>query len=374
MVMGTYKRPYSESSAWTIWYDNFCYVINDGNITITDYDGFDTVLVIPNEIYGHPVTSIADKAFNMRGLTNVTIPNSVLTIGNEAFRSNVLTRVNIGNSVISIGDNAFDENMLTSIVIPNSVTTIGNNAFCCNLLTSLTLGNSVTYIGTHAFTSRGILRKNQLTSVNIPHSVRNIAVNAFADNPITRISIGADVTLGDVGNDGALGQGSGFNTAYINNNRRAGVYTRAGTRTTTWTMNAQTTATQISSQTTRTISSVNWKWSDNNISLGTQGWSAGVQLFDEPIVNCVSFTLDYEFQKINYGDPFGTQDVYIMNSSGRWSNVGNFNVPNNNRVTTTIRLSNPSDIHGVGIVPAKSISINTDYENWLTVRDFVVNR
>jgi uncharacterized repeat protein (TIGR02543 family) len=81
-----------------------------------------------NETYS--VTTIGNVAFNVNGLTSVTIPDSVTTIGDYAFTSNPLTSVTIPNSVTTIGREAFYYNdLLTSVTIPNSVTTIGTQAF-----------------------------------------------------------------------------------------------------------------------------------------------------------------------------------------------------------------------------------------------------
>jgi len=45
-------------------------------------------VAIPATINGYPVTNIDDDAFlNQRGITSVTIPNSVTSIGVEAFAS-----------------------------------------------------------------------------------------------------------------------------------------------------------------------------------------------------------------------------------------------------------------------------------------------
>ena len=99
--------------------------------------------------------SISDNAFqNCRGLTTVTIPNSVTYFGFYAFSGcRGLTSVNIGNSVTSIGGHAFEYcSGLTEVTIPNSVTSIGNNAFKgCSGLTEVTIPNSVTTIGSLAF-------------------------------------------------------------------------------------------------------------------------------------------------------------------------------------------------------------------------------
>jgi len=66
----------------------------------------------------------------------------------------------------------------------------------------------------------------------------SFGINAFANNPITSIRLGANVKLGEeTGQNGAgvLGIRTGFNTAYSNNNKRAGTYTRSNANSTTWT-------------------------------------------------------------------------------------------------------------------------------------------
>ena len=77
-----------------------------------EYSG---AVVIPESVtYNgktYPVTSIGEMAFSdCRGLTSVTIPNSVTSIGIYAFNNcSSLTSVTIPNSVTSIGERAFWE-------------------------------------------------------------------------------------------------------------------------------------------------------------------------------------------------------------------------------------------------------------------------
>ncbi len=105
----------------------------------TSYDSalYSGVVVVPQFVtYNgdtYTVTSIGIGAFyKCSGLTEVTIPNSVITIGEEAFeRCSGLTEVTIGNSVTSIGIYAFSgcSGLTGELTIPNSVTSICEGAF-----------------------------------------------------------------------------------------------------------------------------------------------------------------------------------------------------------------------------------------------------
>ena len=165
--------------------DYIKYTVTDYYLSVSGYDKtkFNGVAKIISKLTykGHTfeVLEIGDYAFNYcRGLTSVTIPNSVTRIGVEAFDGCTgLTSVTIPNSVTSIGDNAFDGcTGLTSVTIPNSVTSIGEYAFRdCRGLTSITIPNSVTSIGSGAFDGC-----TGLTSITIGNSVTSIGDYAFS--------------------------------------------------------------------------------------------------------------------------------------------------------------------------------------------------
>ena len=111
--------------------DDFIFSTSDNKHTLANYFGSKNVIILPEDYNGDSY-AIGNSAFyECKGLTSITIPNSVTSIGERAFSSC---------------------SSLTSVTIPNSVTSIGERAFSyCHRLTSVTIGNNVTSIGDYAF-------------------------------------------------------------------------------------------------------------------------------------------------------------------------------------------------------------------------------
>ncbi len=135
---------------------------SDGGYTIIGYDasmGLD--VIIPSKIGDKPVTHIGDGSTNFssfanKGLTSVTIPDTVRFISKNAFKDNALTSLVIPSSVkLIIGDYAFAENQLTKVTIPDSVTNIGSFAFSNNKLTLVTILGKPQPIHPNAFANNG---------------------------------------------------------------------------------------------------------------------------------------------------------------------------------------------------------------------------
>ena len=111
---------------------DYTYVLlEDGGARITDYDGEDAALTVPDELDGHAVREIGDAAFfYCVALTTVTLPEGLTTIGDSAFSGCDLTAVALPDSLTTIGDSAFFNcESLTSITLPEGLTSIGTNSF-----------------------------------------------------------------------------------------------------------------------------------------------------------------------------------------------------------------------------------------------------
>ena len=140
-------------------------------------------LIIPADLWGERVTTIANEAFQSRRLSSVTIPEGVAAIGNRAFAGNYWTT----NVRQQDGTTETRRHGLSRITIPNSVTSIGQEAFASHYTTS-------NYSNYH----RQYVTRNHWL--------------------VTEVTIGANVSLGD----NAIG--NGFEAFYARQNSRAGTY------------------------------------------------------------------------------------------------------------------------------------------------------
>ena len=132
----------------------FEWIVTNNEVTITKYIGTNTVVEVPAEINGYPVTAIGAEAFfECASLMNVILPDGLKIIGERAFAFCGLVEVSIPEGVTDIGDWAFWTcDLLEKVSIPNSVTNIGQRAFCwCESLEEVVIPESVASIGDRAF-------------------------------------------------------------------------------------------------------------------------------------------------------------------------------------------------------------------------------
>lgn len=176
---------------------DFSYTLENGEATITGYNGNGGTVIIPDTLGESPVVTIGEKAFmNCNTISIIKIPNGVTSIETAAFaHCSFLTSVKLPDSLKSIGINAFgDCEQLSSLSIPNSVTSIGGAAFSfCTGLTYIKFPNSIT-----AIENRTFYWCSSLPSVEIPNGVITIGEEAFAYSGLTWVEFPNSVTtIGD---------------------------------------------------------------------------------------------------------------------------------------------------------------------------------
>lgn len=209
--------PFSLSVSAVTSADSFSYEVNsDNTLTITNYVGSDTAVVIPSSINNQKVSKIGSQSFSYYpAITSVIIPDSVTEIGDYAFSGCTgLTSISIPNSVTAIGEQALggcellktvvlpknlkelpdwlfaDCTGLSQVTIPSGVTKIGAAAFFrCTSLKNITIPNHTTQIGNSAF----MLCEN-LSSVNLPQGVAMLDYQTFSGcKALTEITLPATV-------------------------------------------------------------------------------------------------------------------------------------------------------------------------------------
>ncbi len=195
--------------------DGFEYTVVEDKVTITGYSGEASEIEIPAEIETLPVTEIGPRAFEAKtGITEVTIPDSVISIGDNAFDGcSALLIVNLGAGVNSLGRDVFAEciNLTALFVsessahyssengvlfdkikstlfyypqgdsrdvyeIPSEVTSIGDGAFSGSFkLKSVVMPEGLKHIGSRAF-----LGCENIAALSVPDSVTSIGEYAFS--------------------------------------------------------------------------------------------------------------------------------------------------------------------------------------------------
>ncbi len=89
-------------------------------------------------------------------------------------------------------------------------------------------------------------------------------------------------------------------------------------------------------------------WSRRSFLTSAQNYS----VLEEPVKNCVSFTLDYQLISENteiHSKVLGPRTVYVNNGS-EWIEVGTFEYPELGPVLVQVNLQEPTDITAIGTI------------------------
>ncbi len=177
---------------------------------------FSGTLELPSSLEGHPVTSIAPRAFSgCTALLSLHLPDSVKSIGIQAFKDcSLMSEIRLPAQGCQLGDLLFDgctalsslhipqgidtyfsrplsASFLTDITFDAQVTVIPDGLFWgCAKLSSIDLPDSITRIESSAFE-----RCTSLRSISIPRSVRTIEYSTFSGcTALAHVSIPDSVT------------------------------------------------------------------------------------------------------------------------------------------------------------------------------------
>ena len=179
--------------------DDICFKKVSDGYYVTEYIGEESLVVIPAEVNGIPVTGIGGEAFfECENLRAVEIPESVTYIGVDAFRRCTnLKSIEFPSKLVKIGDYAFCGcSKLSEIVFLDSwgafgkeraLKEIGQKAFAeCQSLETITIPAQLEILGKYAFSDC-----IKLTTVDFEgkSQLKRIEGGAFADCPLRNISI-----------------------------------------------------------------------------------------------------------------------------------------------------------------------------------------
>ncbi len=152
---------------------------------------------------GTNVQHIDESAFqNCRNLESITLPNSIKTLGRYAFYGCKSATIHIPANLTSIGIGALASYGLSTITVDNanSMFIVKDNCLIAPSTRTLVLGcknsiipadGSVTSIGGFAFGG------STLTTITIPQTITSIGYGAFTDSDLAEIVIPNNVTLID---------------------------------------------------------------------------------------------------------------------------------------------------------------------------------
>lgn len=168
----------SAAEADTKIYGSFEYVVEDGAVCITKYNGAGGDVAIPDTIDNKTVSSIGDEAFWYRSdVTAVDLPSDLEYIGARAFQGcSMLATIALPDTVREIGDACFSDcTELVSVNVPSNLLYVGGFAFDNTpWITRYSDNTSIIFGDTVYYKYLG-----DAETVVIPDGITGISSNAF---------------------------------------------------------------------------------------------------------------------------------------------------------------------------------------------------
>lgn len=141
----------------------FRYKIYEHYVSISEYVGDESNVVIPDKIDDLPVYVIEEGAFaDSQSLYSLTLSKDIVQIGIKAFSNcPLLKNITLPKTLTDIADNAFYNcSSLEEIILPETVETIGISAFQgCSSLYSISIPSKVSTVGNNVFVNCKNLKK-----------------------------------------------------------------------------------------------------------------------------------------------------------------------------------------------------------------------
>lgn len=202
-------------SAFALTEGDWEFQLSNNEVTITKYVGAGGEAIIPETIYGCPVTKIEKAAFYLTNVGSIKINAKITEIPyNFAWQAKSLTEVTIPASVKEVGKSMFgDCKSLKSVIFEEGCETVSGGMFDgCKALEKVELANTITTIGSSAFAGCSSLKElvlptglkvindiafygcSSLKELIIPYGVEEIWTLTFDNNTIKSIFIPDTVT------------------------------------------------------------------------------------------------------------------------------------------------------------------------------------
>ena len=175
----------------------FEFELDENGAILTQYNGSNEAIQIPDYYNDVPVYKIADRVFqNCLELKHVELPTHLQIIGKSAFAGSSIVDISLNDELIEICGGAFINTSLNEVVIPDSVKRIGTSAFEFRSLfnksvkctTNIKLGRNVEHIGDRAFIGTAT------TKLIFPETLKTIpsSVCAICQELTTVVILGAN--------------------------------------------------------------------------------------------------------------------------------------------------------------------------------------